>query len=70
MKSSVLAMRAFSSGNVVSVSAKLGTATPARRAAAPLAWSDMSWTWRASGNMSGEAAPQVSAAGSILRAAA
>src|ERR1700691_4550775 len=52
-KSSVLAIRAFRSANLVSVSPCLGTSTPANRAAAPLAVSQAICTWRTRGCMSG-----------------
>src|SRR5665213_1539151 len=66
----VLVIRAWSSGKVVSVSAKLGASPPVRRAAAPLAESEAIWTWRLRGCMSGARRAPISTAGSIFRASA
>ena len=70
MKSTVLAMRAFSSGMVFSVSSCFGISTPARRATAPLAVSQAICTWRASGNMSAIRRRPPGTAGSIFFASA
>ncbi|MEZ4406040.1 MAG: hypothetical protein R3A52_06155 [Polyangiales bacterium] len=48
-----VAMRARSSSRVVSVSGCFGGSWPARRAAAPLAWSHAAWTCRTSAYWSG-----------------
>src|SRR5688572_4622832 len=69
-KSMVLAMRACSSRNVVSVSGKLGTSTPARRAMHPLAASEAIWTCRARASMSGASRAFTKTAGSIFLASA
>ncbi len=70
MKAMVLAIRSFSSGMVFSVSAQLGTSTPASRAAAPLAVSEAIWIWPLSGIMSGARRAEVSTSGSIFLASA
>ena len=65
-KSTVFAMRAFSSAKVCSVSSYFGISMPARRAIAPLAVSVAIWICRLSGNMSGNRRNEVSASGSIF----
>src|SRR6266852_3946007 len=70
MKSTVLAILAFSSAKVSSVSACFGTSTPARRATSPLAVSQAICTWRFIGNMSGKSRQWGKTVGSIFFASA
>src|SRR5690606_39951975 len=60
-----LAIRAISSSKPVSLSPWTGGSTPARWAAAFLAWSQATCTWRTRGNMLGNSRSWSRAAGSI-----